>query len=192
MEKGEVLAKGVNFVYAKEFILKEYGEGLWERALESLVRSEREFWRGTQLIHESYPFGAFKSMVSAVSKELGKPEDTEAARLYEYIAERSLSVLYKVFFKFANPSFVIKNYPKLWDRFFNTGKVEVPVAEKGHAVLKFILPEVFLDWLPPACLGYSKKAVEMAGGKKLTLTQKSRSLLPGALWEVVFELKWVE
>lgn len=192
MEKDEILAKGVNFVYAKEFILKEYGEGVWVRALETLAYTERAFWGGALLIHESYPFSVFKSMVSAISKELGKPKDTEAARVYEYIADRSLNALYKIFFRFANPSFVIKNYPKLWDRFFNTGKVEVPVAEKGHAIVKFVLPEVFLDWLPPACLGYSKKAVEMAGGKKLTLTQTSKTSLPGALWEIVYELKWLE
>lgn len=192
MEKEEVLAKGVNFVYAREFILKEYGEGLWGKALGTLAHIERALWGGALLIHESYPFSVFKSMVSAVSKELGNPEDTETARLYEYIADRSLNVLYKVFFRFANPSFVIRNYPKLWDRFFNTGKVEVPLAEKGHAMVKFILPEVFLDWLPAACLGYSRKAVEMAGGRELTLKQKSKSPLPGALWEIVYELKWVE
>ena len=64
---------------------------------------------------------------------------------------------------------MIKNYPKLWNMFFNTGTVEVQVAGSGHAVLKFLLPESFNDWLPPACLGYSKKAVEMAGGRNLVM-----------------------
>ena len=57
--------------------------------------------------------------------------------------------------------------------FFNAGSVEVPLVEKGHAVLKFLPPEIFNDWLPPACLGYSKKAVEMAGGRNLTMQRSS-------------------
>lgn len=188
----EVLARGPNFIYAREFVLKEYGKEIWDRILGSLSPSEREIWEGPPLAYDSYPFSAFKSMVSALSRELDSPRDTETARLYEYIADRSLNVLYKVFFRFANPSFVVKNYPRLWDRFFNTGKVEVPVAEKGHAIVRFTLPEVFTDWLPPACLGYSKKAVEMAGGKNLTMKQISRSVLPDKSWEITYELNWNE
>ncbi len=188
----EVLARGPNFVFAKEFILRTYGKETWERLVATLAPADGKIWTGPPLTYESYPFTAFKSMVSSLSKEVGIREDAETAQLYEYIADRSLNVLYKVFFRLANPSFVIKNYPKLWERFFNTGKVEVPVAEKGHAVVKFTLPAIFLDWLPPACLGYSKKAVELAGGRNLRMKERSKSLLPNDDWEIVYELKWEE
>lgn len=187
-----VLAKGTNFVYAKEFISKEYGQEMWGKVLGALQPSDRKIWSGTLLVNDQIPFGTFKAMVSALSRELGKAEDSETARLYEYIADRSLNVLYKVFFKFANPSFVIKNYPVLWNRFFNAGKVEVSAAEKGHAIVRFILPEIFWDWLQPACLGYSKKAVEMAGGTNLTLIRQREASLTGSVKEFVYELNWDE
>jgi len=76
--------------------------------------------------------------------------------------------------------------------FFNTGTVEVQVAESGHAVLKFLLPEIFNDWLPSACLGYSKKAVEMAGGRNLVMTKKSSGKFSEEIWETVYELRWIE
>ena len=188
----DVLARGPNFVFTKEFVLNKYGKEMWERLVAGLAPEDEKVWTGPPLTYESYPFSAFKSMVSALSRELGTREDTETAELYEYIADRSLNVLYKMFFRLANPSFVIRNYPKLWERFFNSGKVEVPVAEKGHAVVRFILPEIFLDWLPPACLGYSKKAVELAGGRNLTMKEKSKSLYSSKEWEIVYELKWEE
>jgi hypothetical protein len=156
-----------------------------------LPPDDKTVWEGVLLMHETHAFRTFKSMVSALSRELGKREDAETARLYEYIADRSISVLYKIFFRMANPSFVIKNYPSLWKRFFNTGIVEVPVAEKGHAVVKFILPEIFLDWLSPACLGYSKKAVEMSGGHNLKMVQQ-KTELTGTEWEIIYDLKWEE
>ena len=131
-------------------------------------------------------------MTAVLAKELDSPEEAEIARMYEYIADRSLNVIHKMFFKVASPSFVIGNYPQLWRRFFTSGKVEVSTAQKGHATLKFTLPEIFLDWLSPACLGYSTKAVEMAGGSNLTQQEKSRTLSSNGGWEIVYELNWNE
>jgi hypothetical protein len=188
----EVLARGPNFLFTKKFIISEYGNDVWEILLKTLPKEIAAVWEGAILAHQSYPFSAFKAMVAALAQETQHVEDKETARLYEYIADGSLNTMYKLFFKITSPSFVIKNYPKLWSKFFETGKVEVPVSEKGHALVKFTLPEIFLDWLPPACLGYSKKAVEMAGGRNLTMKEKSKSSLPDAWWEIVYELNWHE
>lgn len=189
----EALARGPNFIYAKEYIQKEYGELALNRVLADLPEDMAEVWdRAVLLTLGVYPFAAFKAMTFALAKELGTPEDAEIARMYEYIADRSLSFIHKMFFKVATPAFAIGNYPKLWDRFFATGKVEVPLLERGRAKVKFILPEIFLDWLPPACLGYSKKAVEMAGGSNLRMEEIDRSILSDGEWEIVYELRWDE
>ncbi len=189
---GDVLAKGVNFLYSKRFIVAEYGAEKWDKIVNALPSDSQEIWGSGILASSSYPFAAFKEMMNALTKELGSPKRDQLARIYEYIADQSLSKIYKIFFRMANPSYVIKNYPKLWSNFFNAGTVEVPVAEKGHAVLKFVLPEIFLDWLPPACLGYSRKAVEMSGGRGLSMKEKSTNRLGEDSWEIVFELSWSE
>jgi hypothetical protein len=188
----EVLAKGVNFIYCKDFMKSEYGAEMWEKVLSSLSSDAQMVWKDVLLPINYYPFSVFKEMITAVSETLGKEKETELARIYEYIADNSLNKLYKVFFQFTNPSFVIRNYPKLWKQFFNTGNVEVPISEKGHALLKFTLPEIFLDWLPPACLGYSSKAVSMAGGRNLRMQEISKKHLSDNAWEIVYELYWFE
>ena len=188
----QVLAKGVNFLYSKRFIEAKYGGDVWARIMESLSKESQESWEAGILVNHEYPFTAFKEMISVLTRELESAKDSEIACIYEYIADQSLNKIYKIFFTFANPSFVIKNYPIFWDKFFNSGKVEVPLSEKGHAVVKFTLPEIFLDWLPPACLGYSKKAVEMAGGRDLTMQAKSKSMVSAGTWEIAYELRWKE
>jgi hypothetical protein len=187
-----VLAKGVNFLFARKYIENKYSSETWGRIMHSLSDDSKTVWTGVLLSGSEYPFAAFKDMISSLNKELKTAKDPEIAAIYEYIADQSLNKTYKIFFKFANPSFVIKNYPKLWNMFFNTGTVEVQVAESGHAILKFLLPEIFNDWLPPACLGYSKKAVEMAGGKNLVMKKNSAGKTTDDLWETVYELKWTE
>jgi hypothetical protein len=188
----EILARGVNFVYTKQFIVEKYGDETWGLLLQSLPENARKIWGAILVPIQEYPFSLFKEMISTLTLALNIKHDSELACIYEYIADRSLNKIYKVFFKFASPPGVIKNYPKLWNRFFNTGQVEVPVSESGHAILKFTLPEIFLDWLGPACFGYSKKAVEISGGRNLTMGKKSADKASGDLWEIVYELHWDE
>ena len=188
----EVLAKGVSFLFARTYIVAKYGHETWEKVVASMTPESREIWGQSLLATQEYPFEAFKDMMSALSRVLKTAKDAELAAVYEYIADQSLNKMYKIFFRMAHPSYVIKNYPSLWKMFFNAGVVEVPVAEKGHAVVRFLLPEIFNDWLSPACLGYSKKAVEMAGGRGLTMGRGSREKKGEELWETVYELRWSE
>lgn len=190
--KTEVMARGPNFIYAKEFIMKEYGEATWDELLNRLPEQAAKVWNGPLLVTSLYPFQAFKMMVTVLSELVSSIADQQTSNLYEYIADRSLNTVYRVFLRLANPAFVIKNYSSLWKRFFATGSVEVPIARQGYALLKFSLPEIFLDWLPPACYGYSKKAVEMAGGRGLKIKEGTKSRLTNDLWEIPYELFWDE
>ncbi len=185
-----IMARGPNFIYAKEFIQEEYGEEIWDKLLRSLPDDVSKIWKRPILVTTVYPFSVFKMLTKELSNQVGTMDNQETALLYEHIADRSLSTVYKVFFRFTNPAFVIRNYPKLWKRFFTTGTVEVPLAESNHAMLRFVLPEIFLDWLSPACYGYSKKAVEMAGGKALKVEKKAQTRLQNGLWEIFYELFW--
>ena len=188
----EVLAKGINFTCAKKYVETNYGPETWDRIIARLTPEAIAVWQGSLLAGSEYPFLAFKEMISSTITELRTTNDAEIAAIYEYIADQSLNSLYKIFFKFANPSYVIKNYPLLWTRFFNAGVVDVPVAEKGRGVVRFLLPDIFDDWLTPACLGYSKKAVEMGGGKDLSMTRTSYQKKDEGLFESVYELRWTE
>ena len=186
----QVLARGVNFLYTKKFIIERYGTEAFERVLQSLSAEAQKIWRGTIMPIQQHPFSLYKEFVTALSAQSSIQKSSELSSIYEYIADNSLNKLYKMFFSLTKPQFVIKNYPKLWQQFFNTGDVEVQVSESGHAILKFRLPEIFLDWLEPACFGYSKKAVEMAGGKNLTMKSKGAKQLSDGIWEIVYELNW--
>jgi hypothetical protein len=190
--RGDVMAKGVNFICGKKYIEMKYGKEIWEQILRSLSSEGRAVWKDCLLTSSEYPFWAFKEMMAALHTVLKTAEDAELAEVYEYIADQSLNSIYKIFFRLAQPSFVIKNYPLLWNRFFNAGTVGVPVADKGHATVRFLLPDVFDSWLPPACLGYSIKAVEMAGGSDLTMKRTAYEKKPGGMFESVYELSWRE
>ena len=188
----QIMAKGPNFVYGKEYIFKVHGTEVWDYVIRHMEPQVAKIWDGKLLTLGEYPFSAFKQMIYILSHKLNIMTNIELASMYEYIADQSLNNLYRMFFKMTKPSFVINNYPMLWQRFFNTGVVEVPIAEKEYAEIKFMLPEIFLDWLPAASLGYSKKAIQLAGGSQVSQTLLDKHHLPNDLWLIVYELKWKE
>jgi hypothetical protein len=187
-----VLARGPNFVYAREFVQQEHGVSTWDEVAAALPDEARSIWTGNLLVTDAYPFEAFKAMPRALAEVVGARQEEELASMYSYVADRSLNSVYKFFFRLAEPSFVISRYPVLWQRFFDSGTVRVPVARSRHARLEFDLPEIFLDWLRPACLGYSSKAVGLSGGQKLELEDADMSQLGDDLWRVCYELSWDE
>ena len=188
----EVMARGPNFVFGEEFIRSTHGAVVWEQVLAEMSPEARATWKQTLLVTGAYQFSSFKEMLAALARVVGEVPEQETTDMYEFIADKSLSSIHKFFFRFADPSFVIKRYPILWQRFFKSGEVRVPEATKGSARLEFDLPEIFSDWLEPACFGYSKKAVEMAGGSDLSLEQIDQRELPGGIWRTTYQLSWAE
>lgn len=184
------MARGANFVFSVDFLKDRYGEETWNQVLDSLPPAAAEVWTSPLLVTGTYPFQAFKDMLDTLERVVEVVPTEETARMYEHIADRSLTTIHKFFFRFADPAFVIKRYPILWQRFFLAGKVEVPVAEKGHAELVFELPEIFLDWLAPACRGYSKRAIELAGGSGLEIFERETQALGGGSHRITYELRW--
>jgi hypothetical protein len=169
--------------------IKTCGEGIWNTIMGKIFGTFADQWRGTLLASNNYSFQAFKSFSRELTKSVGSYSQKEITNLYEYIADRSLNALYKMFFRFSSPSSVLKNYPKLWGQFFNTGEVNVITSKAKHAVIAFKLPDKFVDWLDD---GYSKKAIEMAGGRDLKLKQVNKIKNGNHEWTITYDLKWIE
>jgi hypothetical protein len=188
----EVLARGPNFVYAAEYLRNRFGEDKWKETLAALPPAAARVWGEPMLVTNVYPFQTFKDLLVSLEQVVHAIPEQETTRMYEHIADRSLTTVHKFFLRFADPSFVIKRYPLLWQRFFLAGKVEVPTAGKGHASLEFELPEIFLDWLRPACTGYSKRAVELAGGSDFRLIEAGNEALGDGSYRMAYRLSWKE
>jgi hypothetical protein len=188
----DVLARGPNFVYGREFVREEHGLKIWEQVVDRLPPEAATVWNGPLLLTGTYSFAAFKAMLSSLTEIVGAQPEEETAQMYSYIADRSLNSVYKFFFRLAQPSFVISRYPILWQRFFKAGTVKVSEAGKGQARLDFTLPEIFLDWIRPACRGYSTKAVSLSGGSELRMEEVEKSQLPDGQWRISYALGWQE
>jgi hypothetical protein len=187
-----IQAKGINFTGVKKYVEMNYGEEMWLQLIKSLSPETQAVWVDNHAAGAAYPFSAFKEMISALHSLLKATSESEAAAVYEFIVDQSVSSMGKIYHRMTQPSQVVRNYPQLWSKFFNAGTVQVPVATRGRGVVRFLLPEIFDDMLPAACLGYSRKAVEMGGGKDLRMERTAYQKKNDGLFESVYELRWVE
>lgn len=186
------IARGPNFVYSREFVKEHHGDQVWQEVLRGLSPEAASLWSGALLTSGRYSFTSLLDMTRVLCELTGEEGCVELSSMYAHIAERSLNTVHRFFLRLSQPAFVISKYPLLWRRFFESGQVEVPVAEKGAARLVFEVSPMFLDWLPPACLGYSRKAIELAGGWGVRLEEVSRENISRDCWRVVFQLSWEE
>ncbi len=184
-----VMAKGINFVYFKKYVLQAEGERFWNALLESAPETDQSVWR-MPVLSAWYPFEMFKCMFFRYAEAKGQNRDADLSRIYEYIARHSLSTIHRLLFKAtASPHFVLSNYPKLWGQFFKDGAVEVLENANQRCRFCFVLPEIFLDWLPPACTGYTRMAVTLAGGRDVQIRESARERR-GGLHFVSYEASW--
>lgn len=186
---GEVKAKGVNFVYFKKYVIDNHGDAYWKKLEDSMESSEKDLWEEV-LVSGWYPFSSFKKAFFQYARLQGAQGQSSLPAVYEYIADCSLTTLYKLFFKVAqSPHFVLSNYPKLWSMFFDQGQVEALDNKNNQCTIRFVVPEVFLDWLPPACVGYTRKAVMLSGGRDVVVRERSRQK-DGDLHVVTYFAEW--
>lgn len=52
----EVLARGPNFVYGREFVREEHGLRTWEQVVDALPAEAASVWNGPLLITGTYPW----------------------------------------------------------------------------------------------------------------------------------------
>ncbi|MCC6810159.1 MAG: hypothetical protein IT381_22200 [Deltaproteobacteria bacterium] len=187
----EPMVRGVNIVYTRKYILERDGSAVWEALVDSLPSdAAKQHWREIATMIREYPFSSFKAMIDAIAKKKGVSDADGSAELYYYMADQTLNLIYKIFFKLGSVSFVLSKYPQLWRRFFSFGALDVMEIVERRALLRFTVPEVAVDWVHSACFGFSKRAITLAGGSNVTQKETSRERLPSGEWQVLVQLGW--
>lgn len=188
----EKIVKGANYVYTKDYIIKTYGLPKWQQILDKLSKPSAMIWSNNLILIDSFPFEPYYEIIKTLAEVCGLNSTEELGKVYEYIAHKSLNSVYQMFLSLTQPSFVLSRYPLLWKRFFNTGMVKINHIEKGKAEIEFGLPASFKEWITPACYGFSKAAIEMAGGSQFNQKLRTSEVSDSGEWKFVYDLTWLE
>ena len=127
-------AKGSTFIYSRQYIINNDGEGIWLKTIESLTDEEKDFCKADLSPHEWYPVYMLNKVFRSYDKIVGSGDYRAVIPIAKYIAEKDLLPVFDIFVNLKNPAFVLQNIPSIWNRYFDTGKVnfEIADAEKKH------------------------------------------------------------
>ncbi|MCI4398120.1 MAG: hypothetical protein JHC34_04695 [Acidobacteria bacterium] len=163
--KGTVIASTLAFLNEK---LGKDGTG---RLIEGLGAERSALLKGPVLQGNWYPVDLLIKLVTAAEGKVAVPGGrTLAWELGRYSADTGLKGIYKVFFKMADISFILKRAPGVWASYYDSGMMQVLVAEPNKAIMRiagFDQPSAILC---DRVLGWMERTVEMSGGKRVVMS----------------------
>jgi hypothetical protein len=163
--KGSTLVPRLHYLEArasaeeKRRVLDRLAPGFRERIAKGLMPSE---W---------YAFEDFIALIRAMDQVLGRGDPGFVPELARYAAERSLTTIYKVFYKIGSPEFIVTRAVRVWNQYYSSGRLQVWTL--GPKRVKMVLE----DFETPArehCLsvrGWIERTLEMSGGQNVKVDE---------------------
>lgn len=169
-EEAMANVKGTAVKASAIFVLERIGKEGYDRVCAELPPAAREVFEGSILPSSWYPFAHLRAFMEAARKEIpGTPGRSVAWEMGRFSADHGLNTIYKVFFKVADPGFIIRKGSQVLATYYDSGKMAPLVEEKGHAILRltdFDEPHpLFCDRL----LGWMERTLELCGGNSVQM-----------------------
>ncbi len=179
--------KGMNFVNARAFCEQLHGADAWERVLARLAPSDAEVLRSVVGIGW-YELALYARMIRAIDLGLGQGDLALLPALGRFEAEQDMKLIYRVFFRLANPAYAIEKMMDYWRRFHDTGVWHVtrqsPKSVSGTLEDWGVVDEALCLELT----GYLPRVIELVGGRNAVMAHP-RCRGRGHV-SCVYELTW--
>ncbi len=160
--------KGTSVAAVVRFVERQWGsEGLQRLAAAVKPQEAAKLLTGQILAGSWYPFAYFAALLESAEVLFGGAGDV-ARREGRYCAEWDLRGVYRVFIKFASPSFLVERAGKVWRQYYDSGELAVVESAPNRVVFEL------RDFAAPhrahceTVLGWSERAAELTGVGKVT------------------------
>ena len=180
--KGNVLLGLINYIKTKanhksvEKLFRLYNERVPKKEHLQLDNISEYGW---------YPYTLFVRFIEITQKHIFPNDKNFPYHLGLHYTR--LIGEYRVILKYATPGLVLKNTPKMWYRFFDSGIIQLEILEPGHA--RFVL----FDYDPhplicPVIVGFAEGTLKLTRCKNLNV-RKVGCLLKGNKY-CEFDVTW--
>lgn len=162
--------KGTALRSTVEFLKTHVGEKGYREFLEGMSAEDVSVLEAPILLSGWYEFSLLKRLMKRAEGKVPVPRGrTLAWELGRFSAESALSTIYKLFFKMADPAYIIKKASYLYPTYYDSGFMEVVDLEEKAATIRiaeFDEPSAeFCDRMQ----GWMQRTVELTGHKGVTL-----------------------
>jgi hypothetical protein len=161
-----VQVKGTSIAGRRQYVLKHHGEDKLHSVMAQL--KDRE---GAKRIEASvlksawYPFSLLIDMTETIDRVVGKGDGKLYRAMAGQTAEDDLSTVYKVFFKFLQPMYIVQKAAQLWSAYYTSGKMIATEIQPGTIEFEIV------DFESPhwahceSVLGWAERSIQLTGVK---------------------------
>lgn len=126
-----VEVKGSAITARIRFVRDRFGEQAYRRLKAALPEEDRATIDARVLPHSWVPFGLFVDINEKADELFGRGDLGLCREMGRYSAEVNLPTLYRIFYRFGTPSFIIRKAARLWDVHYSSGRLEVDSEPDG-------------------------------------------------------------
>jgi hypothetical protein len=153
------------------FLTERLGEQGFEKVVASLPEGERALFEAPVLQSNWYEFSLLLHLMDGAAPLLPHGGKRSLAwDLGRFSAEHGLTTLYKVFFRVADPGFIIRKASQVFSNYYDSGRMELVSLQGKESVLRvtgFDQPcTLFCDRVQ----GWMERTLEMTGAKAIVMT----------------------
>jgi hypothetical protein len=129
--------KGSILLNAKEYIITSHGESVWKKILNNLPDPDREILESSLIGTEWYPAPLLNRLLNIYDMMHGNGDFLSVIPIAEFIANKDLGPMLDSLVNLKKPPVILKSAPSLWNRYFDSGMLELEVLdlEKNFSVL---------------------------------------------------------
>jgi hypothetical protein len=146
--------------------------------------------RGLMVSHW-YLLSDYTQLSGAIDKVMGRGDLKLVWELGRFSAEYAAQGIYKMFYKFGSPEWVIKMVASVWKQYYDVGRAgaDFETIPTGKQIRFYI--EAFPEGSPElwhSIGGWSQKSIEMSGGREVEANIAKTCKRPTSSCEI--EIRW--
>jgi hypothetical protein len=134
----------------------------YPQILEQLPVGDRE--RLSRVLASQWiPVETVMRLLETAARVLGEDPQELAFQAGGFAAEDGLTTLYKIFFRFGSPEFILARASRVWSTYWDSGQMSVVVSEPGHLEVRVAEFPVGSELVCQRTRGWIHRAFELMG-----------------------------
>jgi hypothetical protein len=161
-----VQVKGTAIAGRLRWVERYHGAPALKKVLEQLKDRDAARRLETGALRSAwYPFDLFIDLTETIDRVLGKGDGALYRQVAAQTAEDDLSTVYKVFFRFLQPMFIVQKAAQLWSSYYNSGKLLATSPEKSAIEIEIQGFETPRWTHCESVLGWAQRSIQLTGVK---------------------------
>ena len=161
-----VNVKGTAIAGRRQYVVRYHGEDKLHAVLAQLKDRESAQRLETGALKSAwYPFSLFIDFTETIDRVVGKGDGKLYRAVAAQTAEDDLSTVYKVFFKFLQPTYIFNKAAQLWSAYYTSGRLQTTLLSPGNIEMEIANFET-PHWVHcESVIGWAERSIQLTGVK---------------------------